>query len=117
MKSYMHARDVGLAVQLIAEKALPGNIYNCGPDDATSIRDLVELVAKELNIPFEQLVQIAPDRAGEDAIYWLNSDKIKRELGWRITIPLDEGIREMVAWGRRYIKEISGEQTDFVLRA
>jgi dTDP-glucose 4,6-dehydratase len=117
MKSYMHARDVGFAIHLIAEKASPGEVYNCGPDQATSIRDLVDLVANELNIPFEQLVEMAPDRFGEDSIYWLNSDKIKNDLGWRITVPLQIGVKEMVSWGRQYLKNIEGEPTDFVLRA
>ena len=117
MKSYMHARDVGLAIHLIAEKAPPGEIYNCGPDEAISIHSLVELVAKELKIPLEKLIEMAPDRSGEDAIYWLNSDKIKRDLGWRISVPLDEGVGEMVAWGRQYLKDIEREPTNFVLRA
>lgn len=116
-KSYLHARDIGLAIHLICEKAPFGETYNCGPERSTSIRELIALVAKRMNIPFEQLVAEVPGRAGEDAEYWLDSSKIKRDVGWRETVSLEQGIDDMIAWGRKYLPQIQDEPTDFVLRA
>src|SRR6185437_8842470 len=115
-KSYIHARDLGRAIHLVAEKAPLGTIYNAGPALQTSIREVVERCAKALEIPFEQLCQVVPDRLGQDSRYWLDSSAIKRDVGWTAQIGWDEGLAEMVAWGRRYLDEIRDWPTDYVLR-
>src|SRR6201996_7386762 len=57
-KSYIHARDLGRAIHLVAEKAPLGTVYNAGPALPTSIREVVERTAKAMNIPFEQLCEV-----------------------------------------------------------
>lgn len=115
-KSYMHARDLARALHLIAEKAPFGRLYNVGPEKPSTIRSLVELVAEETGVPFDRLVDMTPGRVGEDAQYWLDSSRIKNELGYRETIPLRAGIQDMVAWGRKYLSQLPAP-ADFVLRA
>src|ERR1039458_6630845 len=48
-KSYIHARDLGRAIHLVAEKAPLGVLYNAGPASPTSIREVVERCAKALD--------------------------------------------------------------------
>jgi len=115
-KSYMHARDLARAILLVAELAPLGTIYNVGPDEPISIRELVEKVADALGMPFEQLCEVTADRLGEDAQYWLDSSALKRDVGWEPQISLEEGLREMVAWGRTYLPELRGMSPDYVLR-
>jgi dTDP-glucose 4,6-dehydratase len=43
---------------------------------------------------------------GEDWTYWLDSSAIANDLGWQPETSLDEGIREMVDWGRKYIDQL-----------
>jgi len=116
-KSYIHARDLARAIHLVAEKAPLGVIYNVGPPKPTSIRALVETVAAVMGIPFEQLCQVTEDRLGQDSRYWLDSSAIKRDLGWEQQISLEEGITEMVAWGKQYVNELKDWPTDYTLRA
>jgi dTDP-glucose 4,6-dehydratase len=116
-KSYIHAEDLARALYLIADKAPLGRIYNAGPKEPVSIRHLVELLAEELRMPFEQLVEIRPGRVGEDARYWLDSSRIKNELGWEPEISLRDGMRDMVEWGRKYIHELVNVSPEYVLRA
>jgi dTDP-glucose 4,6-dehydratase len=115
-KSYMHAQDLAHAIWLMTEKAPFGRLYNVGPEQPSAIRHLVELVAEETGVPFERLVDITPGRVGEDAQYWLDSTRIKTELGWRERIDLRAGVRDMVAWGRRYLDQLP-PPAEFVLRA
>jgi dTDP-glucose 4,6-dehydratase len=115
-KSYMHAQDLAHAIWLMTEKAPFGRLYNVGPEQPSSIRHLVELVAEETGVPFEKLVDITPGRVGEDAQYWLDSTRIKTELGYQERISLREGVRDMVAWGRHYLKQLP-PPAEFVLRA
>jgi len=116
-KSYIHARDLGRAIHLVAEKAPLGVVYNAGPAEPTSIREVVERTARALDIPFEDLCEVTDDRLGQDSRYWLDSSRIRRDVGWEPRIGWDEGLAEMVEWGRRYRREISDWPTNYVLRA
>jgi len=115
-KSYIHARDLARAIHLVAERAPLGTVYNAGPLKPISIRALVETVARVIGIPFEQLCEVTADRLGQDSRYWLDSSAIKRDVGWEPQIALEEGIREMVEWGRRYLDQLREWPVDYTLR-
>jgi dTDP-glucose 4,6-dehydratase len=116
-KSYIHARDLARAVHLVSEKAPLGRVYNAGPDQPTSIRRVVELCADALQVPFDALCEVTGDRVGQDARYWLDSSAIKRDVGWEPLIEWQQGLGEMVDWGRKYINQISRCPVEYVLRA
>jgi dTDP-glucose 4,6-dehydratase len=116
-KSYIHARDLGRAIHLVAERAPLGAVYNAGPKDPTSIRRVVELCADALGMPFEQLCEVTGDRLGQDSRYWLDSSAIKRDVGWEPQIGWQEGLGEMVAWARKYLDQLREWPMDYVLRA
>jgi dTDP-glucose 4,6-dehydratase len=115
-KSYIHARDLARAIHLVSEKAPFGTVYNAGPATPISIRELVEKTADALGMPFEQLCEVTPDRLGQDSQYWLDSGAIKKDVGWQPEIRLEEGLREMVEWGRRYLDDLRTRSTEYVLR-
>ena len=116
-KSYIHARDLARAIHLVAQKAPLGTIYNAGPPTPISIRALVETVAKVMGIPFEELCEVTGDRLGQDSRYWLDSSAIQRDVGWEPEIGLEDGILEMVEWGRTYIDQLRDWPMDYTLRA
>src|SRR5262245_2243688 len=116
-KSYIHARDLARAIHLVAQRAPLGAVYNCGPEEPTSIRRVAGPTAQALGIPFEQLCEVTGDRLGQDARYWLDSSAIKRDVGWEPEIGWDEGLAEMVAWGRKYLEQLRAWPMDYVLRA
>jgi dTDP-glucose 4,6-dehydratase len=41
---------------------------------------------------------VVGERVGKDAAYQLNSDKIRRELGWTDHVSLEQGIEQTIAW-------------------
>jgi dTDP-glucose 4,6-dehydratase len=116
-KSYIHARDLARAIHLVAQRGPLGAVYNCGPLTPISIRALVETIARALGMRFEELCEVSADRPGQDARYWLDSSAIKRDVGWEAEIGLEEGIQEMVAWGRTYVEQLRYWPMDYVLRA
>jgi len=101
---------------MVADKAPLGRVYNAGPAEPTSIRNVVEMCAQALDIPFEQLCEVTGDRLGQDARYWLDSSAIKRDVGWEPIVGWDEGLRDMVEWGRQNLAALRMLSTDFVLR-
>ena len=116
-KSYIHAHDLSRAIHLVAEKAPLGRTYNVGPKEPIEIRELVTRCAAALGMSFEQLVNESPARMGEDWIYWLDSSRISKELGWEPEIGLDEGLKDMVAWGRKYFEALNKLPPEFVFHA
>jgi dTDP-glucose 4,6-dehydratase len=115
-KSYLHARDLGRAIHLVAEKAQLGAVYNAGPAEPTSIRRVIELTAAALGIPFDQLCEVTADRLGQDSRYWLDSSAIKRDLGWEPQIGWEEGLAEMVEWGKRHVDALRDWPMDYTMR-
>lgn len=116
-KSYIHARDLGRAIHLVSEKAPLGAVYNAGPPQPISIRDLVGKVAEGMNMSFDELCEVTGERLGQDSQYWLDSTAIKRDVGWEATTSLEDGIREMVDWGKKYLDYLKTVSTGYVLRA
>ncbi len=116
-KSYIHATDLARAIHLVANKAPMGKIYNAGPKEPTSIRRVVELTADALGIPFDQLCEVTADRLGQDSRYWLDSTAIKEDVGWEPEITWEQGLADMVNWGKTYFDELKTWPTDYTLRA
>jgi dTDP-glucose 4,6-dehydratase len=115
-KSYIHSRDLGRAIQLVSEKAPLGTIYNAGPKEPTSIRRVVELTADALGIAFEDLCEVTGDRLGQDGRYWLDNSAILKDVGWEPQITWEEGLADMVDWGRKYFDQLEHWTTDFEMR-
>lgn len=116
-KSYIHTDDLSRAIYLIAEKAVSGTVYNVGPKQSIPIRILVEMVCQKVGVPFSDVVQIAPDRIGQDAQYLLDSSRIASDLGWQPVIDLDQGLDDVIAWAKRYLDFLKSQPTGYVFRA
>jgi dTDP-glucose 4,6-dehydratase len=114
-KSYIHADDLSRAIALLSEEGKVGEVYNCGPDDPISIRHLLQFCAMTLQMKFEELVEEAPERQGQDGRYWLDSSKLKA-LGWAPPIPLGLGLRNVLDWIEAY-PDLWQMDTDYRLRA
>jgi dTDP-glucose 4,6-dehydratase len=93
-----------------------GEIYNVGPEFSTPIREVVERAIKAMNLNFEDVCEITDDRLGQDSQYWLDSSKIKTQLGWEMKVFWDEGLTEMVDWGRRFYDAIRNYPVEYVMR-
>ena len=110
VKSYLHADDLSRAILDVIELGTVGSIYNVGPDEPISIRDLVSNIADACGVSFDSLVEEAPDRTGQDARYHLDSGAIKA-LGWKQRIGLDEGLPRMVDWVKRFPELLTMDTT------
>lgn len=108
-KSYLHGDDISRAIMLVMEKGLIGETYNVGPLNPLRIREVVFFLANMMGKRFEDLVEMAPDRLGQDAVYWLDSTKIKT-LGWEQKVSIPEGFGRMIEWVRKYPELLTMDQ-------
>ena len=102
VRVFIHMSDVSYATLRIARKGTLGDTYHISGYELVSIRTLVEIILKRLNKSFEDSVEIGPERPGKDTAYTLDSLKLRTELGWRDTFPLERGIDDVVAWAERF---------------
>lgn len=115
-KSYMHAIDLAEAIYLVIKKGKDGEIYNIGPDNPTSIKEVVERVVEKMNVKFEDAVEMSEDRLGQDSRYWLDCTKAKKDLGWKMSIDWEKGLEEVKNWSLKYKDHLVKKDFNYIMR-
>lgn len=105
-RSFVHFDDVSDGVMRICENGRIGEDYHLSPRSSITIRHLVEEICTIAGKPFEEVVEIAPDRLGKDQAYLLESTKIMNELGWNPQVSLDEGLHRCAQWCLQNLAEL-----------
>ncbi len=97
-RGYVHVDDVVQAMLLAAEKGR--GTYNVGAT-ACSVKEMAEAVVRAagrgrvVSVPWpEEALKVEPGSAR------LDTSRAERELGWRATVRLDEGLRRTVEFLR-----------------
>lgn len=114
VRSFIHIRDVADGTLRVARQASPGEIYHFSTTRNISIRNLVEMIAVQLGVSFEENVEIVGDRLGKDAAYLLDSAKAKEKLQWQDKITLEQGIAETIAWVRDNLDVLKQMPFDYI---
>ncbi len=102
VRSFIHLDDVADATLRIANEGKPGEIYHLSTDRFVSIRELVEMVCKQMRTPFHSIVEVTEDRPGKDAAYLLDSAKCRKKLGWQDRVSLEKGIASVITWAETW---------------
>jgi nucleoside-diphosphate-sugar epimerase len=96
-RDFVYVEDVARGLLACAEHAVPGEVYNLASGVETAIRRLAELVI-ELSGSTSEL-EVAPRRPWDHSILRFGSpEKARRELGFQARVPLEEGLRQTIAW-------------------
>ena len=96
-RDWLHVEDNCRGVLAVLENGRVGEVYNIGGSDILENLTLAQRLLRLLGKP-ETLLSYVKDRPGHDRRYALSCNKMERELGWKPSITLDEGLRETVEW-------------------
>lgn len=97
---FVHVRDVARANILGAKAKASDEVFNVASGTETSLLQLAELLASVMGKKHLR-PEFAPERSVNPVPRRLAStDKAERLLDFRTTVPLDEGLRELVDWWR-----------------
>tara|TARA_B100000575_G_scaffold67415_1_gene52105 strand:+ start:327 stop:1313 length:987 start_codon:yes stop_codon:yes gene_type:complete len=87
-RDFIHVKDLVSALIKSAVKAKPGKIYNLGSGKETSVNTIANIIGgKKVYIP---------KRPGEPDRSLADISKIKKELNWKPTINIHDGVRELM---------------------
>lgn len=105
VRDWLYVEDHADALLLIAQKGVLGRSYNIGGENERTNLELVttlcgildELRPKPAGRYTDQITFVA-DRPGHDARYAIDPSRIRKELGWRPSVTVEEGLRKTVEW-------------------
>jgi dTDP-glucose 4,6-dehydratase len=109
VRAFLHVNDVCSGLKIILEKGIIGEIYNIGSDDDSEytvmeIANKLIYLIKEENC-LEKWITYIEDRPFNDKRYYISNQKLK-DLGWKIKINFDEGIRDLIIHYKNKINTI-----------
>ena len=100
VREWIHVRDHCQAIWAVLKNGNAGEIYNIGSDFELNNVELANILISELGFSTEDRISFVEDRLGHDFRYSLNSNKIRKELGFKPKVVFDNGIRETINWYR-----------------
>lgn len=115
-KSYMAATDLSRAIAILAEHGKPGEIYNAGPDDPVTVKNLVGMCAEAMGKELGDVATVVADRTGQDSCYWIDSRKLQT-LGWHVQVPLAVAVLQMHRWVRDHIDALKVLPLEYEMRS
>jgi dTDP-glucose 4,6-dehydratase len=104
VRDWLYVEDHAEALLTVIEKGRLGETYNIGGWNERRNIDLVKMICtlmderKPKNHPHADLIEYVTDRPGHDLRYAIDATKISRELGWKPSVTVEEGMRRTVEW-------------------
>lgn len=98
VRSYLYAADLAVWLWTLLHRGEAGRAYNVGSDEAITIRELAETVAR--GFPQQRKVFIAGKPNASNPVNWYVPDtgRARSELGLKINVPLGEALKRTISW-------------------
>lgn len=110
-RDWVFVEDHCRALDRVLQAGRPGETYNIGFGEPVKNLDIVRSLLRVLEKP-DSLIEFVPDRPGHDRRYALNIDKITKELGWKPTVALQDGLAKTVEWYRNHPEWVRKTKND-----
>jgi dTDP-glucose 4,6-dehydratase len=117
VRAFIYGSDVADGIVRCMTNGEPGEIYHFSPEDFHTIRDVVTSIINHLNMDFDSLVEVAPDRPSKDQAYLMDSSRARTELGWVPNVDLQRGIAKTAEWIAANLAEIKTLPLDYIHKA
>jgi dTDP-glucose 4,6-dehydratase len=98
VRDWLFVVDHCRAIEAILLNGKVGETYCVGGlwQDVSNL-EIVKMILKIMGKSEDQ-IEYVPDRPGHDRRYAIDFSKIERELGWKPSVTLEEGLSKTVAW-------------------
>ena len=113
-REWIYVDDHCNALELIYRKGKLGSFYNIGSNENVNnkllIKKLIKIAKKQFKIGKKVKIKFVVDRPGHDLRYAINSNKLKKELGWKTQTKLNDGLYKTFNWyleNKSYFSKLS----------
>jgi GDP-4-dehydro-6-deoxy-D-mannose reductase len=103
-------RDTVRAYQAILERGLSGRVYNVCSGRAVAVSDLLEMLRARARVPIPIRVDPARFRPNDVPILIGDPRRLRNELGWAPTIPIERTLDDLLAHWRDALKKETAER-------
>ena len=97
VREWLYVDDCAKGIMSVMKKGKIGMIYNLGSAQERANIDTVKLLLKTLRVSQDR-IEFVKDRLGHDLRYRLNSDRVKKETGWKPEVNFEEGLKKTAEW-------------------
>lgn len=105
VRDWLYVEDHADALLLVVQKGELGRSYNIGGENERSNLELVKTLCSILDVKrpknsgsYADQITFVTDRPGHDARYAIDPSRIRKELGWRPSVTVEEGLEKTVQW-------------------
>jgi len=104
VRDWLYVEDHADALLHVITNGVVGRSYNIGGENEVKNIDLVRMICGILdekhkkNRPYSDQIRFVSDRPGHDLRYAIDPGRIRRELGWRPSVTLQQGLAKTVQW-------------------
>ncbi len=102
-RAIMDQRDLINALILLAEKGIPGEVYNISSEHIYKMRDIVDIIETHIEHKFKTIVDPKLLRPTDEKIIVGDVTKLKRDTGWKQQIPMEQTVKDMLEYWRKHI--------------
>jgi len=114
VRSFIDMDDVSNATNKILQNGKIGDIYHISTKKNVSIRELVNMICNQMDVKFNDVVDIAEDRKGKDGAYLLDSTKLRDTLNWNDKISLEDSIHKTIKWVKDNYETILTQPMNYI---
>jgi GDP-4-dehydro-6-deoxy-D-mannose reductase len=98
VRDFTDVRDVVHAYYLLLKEGKKGHIYNVCSGIGLSIKNLIDIMAKQLDIEVDINIDNRLIRPMDNKKIIGSNEKIKRELGWQNNISLQQSLKDIIIY-------------------
>jgi dTDP-glucose 4,6-dehydratase len=99
VRDWIHVEDHCRALEMVLEKGTPGELYNIGGEGERTNLEITRAILQILG-KSDSMIQYVTDRPGHDRRYAIDFSKIQKEIGWKPSYSLEDGLKQTVHWYR-----------------
>jgi GDP-4-dehydro-6-deoxy-D-mannose reductase len=102
VRDFTDVRDVVHAYYLLLKNGKKGQIYNVCSGIGVSIKEVIDIMAKQLNMKVDINIEDRLIRPNDNRIIIGSNEKMKKEIGWNNSIPLEQSLSDILSYWESY---------------